>query len=194
MMAEILIDIDDVSAQFRRSYIESINHVLGREFLYENTPFTDWDIDKSFQFTNYERARLWKYINSLGWAQRLELMPGAGDAIEALASRHEVVFVSKPLKTSATWVNDRYKWVRKHFGVTLATEMISTAAKYRVDGDFLIEDRVGHATEWMRVRTLRSPHRRHQPILYAWPYNDVPEAANIPRLPDWKTIVEWIDR
>lgn len=184
----VLIDVDDVAAQFRRGYLDTVFRLHGVRIAMDTTLKT-WDIDHTLQLTQPQLNAVWREINSPGWAQRLEPMPGAVAAIEALASRHEVMFVTKPLRSSDTWESDRRKWVRKHFGVHLSECVHQTGKKYAVDGNWLIEDKPEHAEQWIADRMEHS-RRRCQAILYAWPYN---ASSKFTRLPDWPSIVQYIN-
>lgn len=183
----VLIDIDDTAGQFRLGYLDTVFNLHGVKIDLASCLST-WDIDNTLQLTQWQINAVWKAINSPGWNQQLLPMPGAVEAIDRLARKHEVMFVSKPLKSSATWESDRRKWVRKYFGVKLSNSLHQTGQKHAVDGNWFIEDKPEYAEAWTADRQKYS-RRRSQAILYAWPYN---ESSTLLRLPNWRAIVDYI--
>ena len=188
-MKRVLIDVDDVAAQFRRGYLDTVMRIHGIN-IDMSTTLSSWDIDHTLQLTRQQLNAVWREINSPGWAQTLEPMPGVLEAVVNLSSRYEVMFVTKPLKSSDTWQSDRRKWVRKWFGPAMSENVVQTGKKYAVDGNWLIEDKPEHAEQWIADRMEHS-RRRCQAILYAWPYN---ADSKFTRLPDWPSIVNYINR
>lgn len=187
----VLIDIDDVCAQFRLGYLRTLYALFGIQCNVEDA-MALYDIDKMFDLTPEQHALLWKTINGPGWCGHLEPMPGAVEHIKELARYYEVSFVSKNLKTSPTWVYDRTRWLKRHFGQELADNYHATGQKYAVDANWLVEDRVDHVEKWLEDRRLHSK-RNYQALLFAWPYNEnAPEG--VLRLPDWDAIAATIHR
>ena len=187
----ILIDIDDVCAQFRLAYLQTLFFLFGIKCDVKDA-MAIYDIDKMFDLAPKQHAQLWKTINGPGWAGTLEPMPGAVKHIKELARYFEVSFVSKNLKTSPTWVYDRTLWLKKHFGQELADNYHATGQKYAVDANWLIEDRVDHVEKWLADRKEHSK-RNFKALLFAWPYNEnAPEGVE--RLPDWDAIAAVLHR
>jgi 5'(3')-deoxyribonucleotidase len=182
-----LIDVDDVTAQFRQRFVDLANELFNRSWVLEDCTKI-FECEKAMKLTKAENSKIWVQINKPGFASSLDLMEGAGDAIERIASRHDVYFVTSPLKSSPTWVSDRTRWIRKHFGTTLAKKIIFTKMKYMIDGDCLIDDNIDILSDWMTKRMARSPGRPHWPMIYHWPYN-VNGSSMMPRFTSWPNIV-----
>lgn len=190
MKNRLLIDIDDVSAMFRYRFMQLVNEIHGTNLRYENCQGY-WEVSKAMGLTERQAAPVWRAVNSNGFAQTLEPMPGVQEAVERLAQHYEVMFVTKPLRSSPTWVYDRTHWVKKHFGVALSKNIHSTGAKYAVDGNVLIEDTPSHAVAWLADRIEHS-RRNCYAVLYAWPYNEDQGQHSFPRFPDWPAITNHI--
>jgi 5'(3')-deoxyribonucleotidase len=194
----VLIDVDDVCAQFRAAYVALANQyyqesAVNPKFWSVEDTHSAWDVESAMGLTPAEQAAIWQQVNTSSFAAQLEPVTGSVQAIKRIAKRYEVGFVTKPLKSSPTWTYDRKKWLKKHFG-QLGENVVSTALKGWVDGDYLIEDRLPMAQQWVEQRLLRG-HPRITPIgiIYAWPYNELPEVYhNLVRFSDWESILDYL--
>lgn len=195
----VLIDVDDVTGQFRLAAIQLANRMFNLDVRLATC--TAWNINEMFPMLSKRQLDyLWEAIESPGWAQEMLPMHGAVAGILRIAAKYEVAFVTKPLKSSMTWGYDRRMWIAKYFGEDLAENLNSTGMKYAVDGDYLIEDTLTHVAEWLADRNQHSK-RTFKAIIYAWPYNeiDTPERQRLVhlmdrcvRLPDWYSIVNYL--
>lgn len=192
-LGEIVIDVDDVVAQFRRKFVDVANNVLGTDMRLEDC-MDVYECEVAMQLTPAQNSRVWIEVNKKGFAADIEPMPGAVEAIEKLASRYDISFLTSPLKSSPTWVSDRRKWVRKHFGPTLADSIITTKTKFKVDADIFIDDRPEMIDAWWKHRVQRGGHlRMYHPIIFAWPYNaEYAEKAEVPSFHQWHEITEYL--
>lgn len=183
----LLIDVDDVTAQFRRKFVDMANNILGTEISFESSLHC-YEIEKGMNLTKAQNSKVWVEVNKKGFASSLDLMPGAGDAVENLSKKYEVMFLTSPLKSSDTWVSDRRRWMRKHFGRVLEDSIITTKSKFAVDGDYFIDDRPEMINKWTSERLRRcGSHSTPKPMLYAWPYN---EGTPAPRFRSWEDITK----
>lgn len=186
------IDVDDVTGQFRRKFWEITNEECGLNLDFDLC-CNHYDCEVGMGLTRDQEDKVWPHIAKKGFASTLELMPGAGDAIEYLASRYEVVFITKPFKMSESWFNDRYQWVLKHFGKTLAESINFTGAKHLVDTDFFIDDRPEMLDRWYDHRLERSYSFNGIPksIAYPWQYNA--NCRTTHRRLTWDKIIEYVE-
>lgn len=183
---EIGIDVDDVTAKFRQRIVDVANELFGWDKQLEDCTST-FEVEKAMNLTKTQNAKLWVEVNKRGYAQTLDVMEGAAAAIDALARRHNVYFVTSPLKSSETWVHDRTKWIRRHFGQTLSNSIIYTKRKHMVDVDVLIDDNVEILKKWADKRLERSDGQREiYPVVYHWPYNA--GAFHLRRYVSWRII------
>lgn len=187
----LLFDVDDTVGQFRTKFMRLANELFGLNHTIDDCGH-HYDCEISLKLTPEQEDRIWPIVASKGFVLDFELMPGAGDAIEYLASKYEVAFVTKPFKASETWMSDRTKWVLKHFGKTLADNIVFTGAKHLVDGDVFVDDRHQYVESWYQHRMRRSDWGyMPNPIVYAWPYNK--EARHSFRTNVWQDIVKHIE-
>jgi len=190
-LKRLLIDVDDCAAQFRPRYLNLVNDLLGKSKTMGDGIHI-YRCERAFELTRAEEAIILGELAKPGFASTLDVTPGAQEAIEFLASKYEVVFVTAPLQESDTWAKDRRVWIRKYFGHVLEESSISTSHKHVIDGDYLIEDNIITAKLWKADRLSRCKgHRYIAPLLYSWPYNSNDDG--ITTLKSWEDIVRYLE-
>lgn len=187
------IDVDGVLADFHPAFCKMAITVLGREF---PTTYAEFhEVEKALGIGDEEADRVWAEVCGPGYAATLEAVERGVSVVQRLCKRHDVAFVTSPLKKSPTWGYDRAQWIHQHFeGSKYA--IVSTECKRRVDADLFIEDRADVVCEWLTERHDRGNHDAFA-ILYARPYNKegMPKKFEdrSKRLSDWFEIESFID-
>jgi 5'-nucleotidase len=102
-------------------------------------------------------------------------MPGAIEAINAIASRGYIVKICTRPVLSPYCAQEKYEWVRKHLGPEWVPRIIMTCDKTLVSGALLIDDHPNAKGE-------RFPSWRQ--VLFDAPYNK--ENVDLPRLTSWE--------
>lgn len=191
MRKTVGIDVDDVSAHFRRRMVDITNEVCKLDLTFADCG-GHYNFEVALKLTKEQEDLVWPIVRSRGFCSTLEVVEGAGEAIESLSKKYEVVFITKPFKASETWVYDRYHWILKHFGKTLADSAVFTASKHLVDVDYFIDDRVDTVDSWFRHRMARNS-LINLPVsfLYPWPYNAGYDGPAI-RASSWESITRLI--
>jgi len=97
---------------------------------------------------------------------RLDPMPGALEAVEALSKHYEChVLTTAPWENSSAWT-DKVNWIFKHFGTDEASPFYQriniTHDKGMYTGDYLIDDRTKHGVlrfsgEWIEFGSNKYP-------------------------------------
>lgn len=189
----LAIDVDGVCAEFHPAYTKTASIVLNKEF-YGPIYGDSWHIEETLGLTPDEADKVWGTVNAPDYAASLASVEHAKEVIHRLAARHQVVFVTSPLKTSPTWHFDRRKWLTENYG-DVVHHYISTSSKFFVDADILIEDHTGHANDWLEQRQSRGNHDAFA-IIYARPYNTeglkMKFNDRTKRLDGWLAIEEFI--
>lgn len=191
MRKTVGIDVDDVSGHFRRKFVEIANEVCNLS-LDHSEAANHYNCEVSLKLTKEQEDLVWPVVAKKGFCTTLEVVEGAGEAIEALAKKYDIAFVTKPFKMSETWVSDRYHWILRHFGKTLADSAIFTRSKHLVDVDYFIDDRIDMVDKWHRTRMTRN-NLICMPVsfIYPWPYNNGYGGPAI-RVSSWESIVKLI--
>ena len=181
-----LCDVDDVICNYKQGFIAAVN-ASGVRQLKPDHVFTDWDLSKSLGLTDTEDDKVYALINLPGFAQNLSPLPGAIEGVKKIMEIADVLFVTSPLKTSQTWGYDRMHWLQKYFGEEQGKKVVSTSEKYAVEGDFLLDDKPGHITEW------QAQHPRGHAILWITPQNMHMAPKNMVGLASWGMVFGAVD-
>ena len=138
----ILLDCDDVLAQFTQGVIDVLNAKCGYDF--DINDVTDWDMAHSLGVSN---NTIFGIAGEVDFCTNLNIMPGAQDGVEKLKSYGPVYIVTSPIWSSKTWQFERTRWLHEHFDIQ-ASKVIQTSAKQLIRGDFFVDDRVSHVEAW----------------------------------------------
>ena len=136
----IYVDADDVLIDLLGSVIDFIKTEDG--FQYERAVFTKDDF-----FSSINRSDLrfkWKdMIDRGGYVYNLPENSGARTAIDILRERFIIHPATAPLYSCEKWMFERAKWLHDRMDFPYR-DQIHSAAKYRLCGDVLIDDRVSN--------------------------------------------------
>ncbi len=158
---EILLDVDGVLANFIAGYLQVIETELGKTFTADQV--THHRIDKALDLSAKEVARCAAVISRGGFCSSLEVYPDARMLVQMLECLGDVHIVTSPWDSCPTWTHERTAWLQTNFGIG-PDRITHTHAKWRVRGDFLIDDLTSHCTSW------RNKHAGWA-IRWATPYN-----------------------
>lgn len=167
----ILLDCDGVLANFNKRCLDRLNSEYGTSHTEESITIWDWirdhpDIDK-------EHLRVLRdiWIKEKGFAEGMEVYPGAQDAVEALRAIGDVVCVTSPWH-SDHWETERRRWLMKHFGFK-SRDIYQSAGKERIWGDLIVDDKAANVVDWLQgigQRRLRNSIHNHG-LLWGLPHN-----------------------
>jgi 5'(3')-deoxyribonucleotidase len=142
MRPRLLVDVDEVLADFQTPAFAVIHKITGRS--YKPDDFLVWDI---FGVLSDEEAQaVFDVMEQPGFCSSLQPTPGAIEAIEELREFAEIYAVTSP-QHNRHWVYERTEWLLEHFKLNKA-HIIHTAAKYLVRGDAFLDDKPEHVEHW----------------------------------------------
>lgn len=180
---EALIDVDEVLGDFQTPAMKAIEEVTGIQI--DLSTLNHWDIF-SVVPTEEENAKVWAKIAEPGFATKIEPTPGAKEFIQELRKMAHVGICTSPCYKSPTWVYERTQWLWDHFGIH-EDDIHYTNAKYKVQGDLLLDDRPHHIAKWSK----RHPHGTG----LLW---HIPNTANLPftgtRVHTWDQVLDHADK
>lgn len=210
MKPVVLLDCDGPLADFSQGALDTIEYLTGwtftpdviTEFGITSCPFfTKVAADVGIEVAELKR-RFWKDVNRIGWCSALLPTPGSQDAVKALREVAHVEVVTSPLRTSPTWMAERVDWLERFYGFD-SDEVHFITKKFRVAGDFLVDDKPEHIQEWAagmarlredEVRGVADYRREPEALLWDMPYNQgtLPHVsgATIERVRTWDRVVE----
>ena len=149
----VLLDCDGPLSDFEAKTIEWV-----RSFdAYRNwVPAATWDLDSNLP----DDMREWlnEQWRGPGFAESLELVPGARRAVEVIEQVADVYIVTSPMKRSRTWHYERTEWLVRRFDLS-SRRVIFAEDKHLVFGHVLVDDKVSNLETWEN-------HRRGKPLLW----------------------------
>lgn len=180
----VLLDVDDVIADFVGYYLQVAGKVMNTDYLREQV--TEWDIDKCLDLPEWAKREMKYLICQPRVASAIPEFPGAVESIKELSQISEIYFVTAPYRGSPTWTRDREDWLHTRFG-ELGKRVIHTSYKAPVSGDFFIDDRPINLLEW-------GDEQNGIPILWDRPHNRSfdNEASIIPRMNSWESVIKLV--
>jgi 5'(3')-deoxyribonucleotidase len=172
----VLLDVDGVVADFTGAIKKIIKEMSGLDY-----EITSWLKLDQIPCSKVDRANI---AFQIGLAARgLEVLPGAQEGVKALkAAGHDVHFVTSRWN-SLPWVYDRCQWMAKHGFVTDPhREITFTAAKWRVHGHVLVDDKPRNVEEWQRAWPFGHG------LIWDQPWNKSAEGV---RITDWENLLSF---
>lgn len=153
-MSTILCDVDGVVADLitRVEQITSLRRV----------DIKQWDFWQ--QLSQREHAALSNAMSTYDFWAQLPVVDGALRGINVLeALGHDIAWVTSPWARCDLWYGARLDWLEDAFGG--AHDYLPVECKWRVNGDFFIDDKPAHVASWSRS------HPDGTAILFDHPYN-----------------------
>lgn len=182
----VLLDVDDVLADFKSPILASLNRLAQRE-KYTRKSFPTWDLFN--KLTEQECIHAYRQIKQEGFCERLCVMPGAQDAVGLMRTLGaDVHFVTSPWVSSRFWHYERHHWLKKHFDAD-HDHIHQSAGKHLFDGDVFVDDKVQNVVAWHTEQRRKS--RNGVGVVWDNEHNQL-DAAPGPRTNDWTHLIREI--
>lgn len=181
----VLCDADDVLVDYVEGFTAAVISTGVRNIKMDHK-YDQWDLSKSLKLSEEEDNKVYALINMPGFASKLNPLPGAVEGLKRVMEVADVLFVTSPLKSSPTWAYDRRLWFEKHFGEEQGEKIVSTAEKYAVDGDFLIDDKPEHCKSW------QAEHPMGMALMWATGRNEGHVPMGIGLVGNWPIVYELV--
>lgn len=140
----ILIDADDVLADFMGAALKLINDTLGAD--YQRHQIDKWDIFDALGIPEQQFILDDAVINNR-FCANIEPIPGAREMVDRLQHAFGNVYVVTSPYDAPNWMNERQKWLEEHMGVPLDFQL-HARAKHTVAGCVLIDDKPQNLEAW----------------------------------------------
>lgn len=170
----ILIDMDNVLANFTKSFIKEID---------DNNWERGGNIGMYITIKNDENLEKNKKIfNKKNFFLDFEPISGAIANVKEIIKddRFEVFFCSSPATFYKYCVSEKYQWIEKYFGFEMTKRVILTKDKTLIGGDYLIDDKPD-------IVGLLKPTWEH--IYFTQNYNKHKEGKRINKWSEWKEVL-----
>lgn len=169
----ILCDVDGVLADTTGEFLEGLKILAGKAF--DPADVGEWDYQKALNISAEEEHVGWSWVHT----ETTPEVEGSVAAIQRLAQRHRVVFVTAPHSHISDWTFGRERWLKKRFG---NLPIIHTTNKELIPGSVLIDDKPENIGAWQNAHGGLG-------ILFAQPWNlGAALGANTCRTRDWGVI------
>jgi len=178
----ILIDVDEVLADFQTPAFDIINRLFGKSLTAYD--YEVWDLFELF--TKEEGDAIRAEMGRPGVCASLKVRPGALDAVRELRDMADVHPVTSPFD-SPTWVAERYAWLQEHFQIP-RRDVVFTESKYLVKGDALLDDRPDNITTWLKE------HRRAVGMLWHIPNTRTMTQYDHLRVKTWDEVISKVKK
>lgn len=111
-MKSLLVDVDEVLADFQTPMFQALEDLYGRRARAEECEV--WDCFSLM--SAHEKKGVFAIIEQPGWCYALKPKPGAQEFIKGLRLCMDVVAVTSHFPSSRTWVHERDNWLVDQFG------------------------------------------------------------------------------
>lgn len=122
-----------------------------------------------------------RVMDQHGFYADLQPIPGAIEALQQMARKHDVFICTSPWLSNPTCIPDKIGWVEKHLGDNWVNRLIFTKDKTLVRGTFLIDDKPD-------IKGSAKPEWEH--IIYTQPYNITQPQRRIDDWANWKQVIQ----
>jgi 5'(3')-deoxyribonucleotidase len=178
MRKRLLVDVDEVLADFQTPMFDALYELYGRRASAEECEV--WDCFSLM--TPNEKKGVYSIIEHPGWCAALKPKGGAIEAIHQLREMVDVFAVTSHFPTSRTWVHERDTWLQDHFGFN-RRNIVHTSSKYICTGDAFLDDNPSHITEWRAVHPQGLAMLWHIPNTRKLGFDDI-------RVRSWGEVIE----
>jgi 5'(3')-deoxyribonucleotidase len=143
MRKRMLVDVDEVLADFQTPMFEALYELYGRRASPDDCEV--WDCFTLM--TPNEKKGVFAIIEKPGWCASLKPKEGAIEGIQRLREFVDIYAVTSHFPTSRTWVHERDAWLIEHFGFERPF-IVHTSSKFIISGDAFLDDNPGHVKAW----------------------------------------------
>jgi 5'(3')-deoxyribonucleotidase len=181
MKPTILLDCDGILADFIGTALLVLRAESGLVLPRES--ITTWEVFDSMPYeAQAYKTRVYNLMKGRLGCFSMRAYDGAKEGVKRLQELGEVVIVTSPFPDSDTWMSERERWLKFHFGIT-REHVIHTYCKHHVKGDFFIDDKTSSVLKWAECH----PHGRS--LLWHMPTNENDELPdNVSRVVGWEQL------
>lgn len=179
MQKKVLLDVDGILTDFH-SAVARIATDAG--FPMSADRMAAWDIGKALEMAGAPAdivSECLSAIASAGFNTKLIPHPAAVKWLPALQEIASVTFVTTPNIGCSSWVLERTRWMKKHFGVP-AGKIVFSFEKHSVSGDIFVDDNPDNVASWA------AGHPGKTALLWDAPYN---VNSSLRRIKLWEGLV-----
>ncbi|HJX05299.1 MAG TPA: 5'-3'-deoxyribonucleotidase [Candidatus Nanoarchaeia archaeon] len=176
----ILVDLDDVLADFEKSFLDNWRKKHPDKLYVPLEERTTFKVHK--QYPPELKPLVQEIYCAPGFYRNLPLIKGGKEAIQEMRQKeHDVFLCTSPLSSYENCVLEKYKWTEERLGEDWVQRLIITKDKALVRGDILIDDNP-------YPKGILIPTWEH--IIYDFPYNRHVEGKRRITWQNWKEVLK----
>jgi 5'(3')-deoxyribonucleotidase len=169
----ICVDMDEVMADTLAEHLRRYNQTFDEEV----TP-RDLVGKGLWEITPAERqAQLRAFLDAEDFFEDLDLMPGAQQVLQNLATRFEI-FIATQAMAVPNSLGPKYRWLQRHFPFIPPSHYVFCGDKSILRADYLIDDQPRNLLRFVG-----------QGLLYTAPHNLT--ATGFIRVDNWQQVAEY---
>lgn len=181
----VLFDCDGVLSDMAAEMLRIASMLFGHNP--DPALLKEWDVCKALGLTKAEEELIYREMDVPGWAQKLQVIEGAKEAVKEIESVADLYVLTAPVWSSPTWGFDRCQWLKREFDIGYK-RVIITHAKYLVHGDVFLDDKPSNVHAWQeKWGTEGLGLVRH----YDYTHGD---HMHLPRTHEWGHVIEHVRR
>ena len=174
-MAIVLLDMDDVLADFEGRFFERWRSLYPDLFYIRPDQRDRFYVELQMPAELRDKARAIK--RAPGFLLSLEPLPGAPEAARRMLELgHEVFICTAPIPDCATCSMEKFQWAERHLGPEWLRRIHICSDKTMVRGDFLVDDKP-------EITGVLAPVWEH--VIFDRPYNR--SVTGRRRIVDWRS-------
>lgn len=194
MKKVVLLDVDNVLANFVDSYLDLVEEVTGRRFSHDS--MDRWELSEACNLSPKEKREVEEHISDEHFCETIHPYPSAREGVELLREIADVRAVTSPWHSSPFWCYERGIWLVECMGFS-RDHIIQTSDKAFIWGDVFVDDKLEHLDKWRDhwnvVFQDRDDIWRGRPVLWNHPVNRNDVWGGV-RTNDWKVLRELVEK
>jgi len=147
---QILLDVDGCLLDYETPALAVAASITGHVATKEERS-TTWDILDCCEQYRLHKDPIHEAWQAPGFCLGLQPIPGALDFVKRLSELGDVFLVTSHMKQAKMWVWEREQCLEKHGFTDHIEGIIHTHHKYKINGKFLIDDRVSNVVDWLNA-------------------------------------------
>lgn len=147
---QILLDVDGCILDYETPALAVAASITGHVATKEERKST-WDILDCCEPYRLHKDPIHEAWQAPGFCLGLQPIPGALEFVKRLSELGDVFLVTAHMKQAKMWVWERERCLEKHGFTDHVEGIIHTHHKYKINGKFLIDDRVANVADWLNA-------------------------------------------
>lgn len=185
----VLLDVDGIFVDFHREALRAAVGAAiraGHPFRTSVEEFPTWDMRiglESCGAPDFVISECLSAIAERGFNESVPPTPEAMTFLPQLRGLSTVIAVTTPNENSDTWVEERIRWMRRHFDMH-ASDIVFTCMKELIQGDFFVDDKPENVLMW------RDRNPDGIGLLWDAPYNRDVHECDPMRIKGWGNLLD----